>query len=265
MNLPHDPEGAGPAADPISRLRSLDLEAHLGDPAIKQRFVTPMFDVIAPRYDDFTHRFSFGMDRHWKRDAVALVAREAPAGAHVVDIACGTGDLALSVARARSDVRVTGIDASPRMLALANERAAGTGAARVEFLRGDLADLPLRDASVDVVTGGYAIRNAPARHAALGELARVLRPGGHFVALDFYRPRLAPWRALYLGYLSAAGSIVGWLWHRLPVTYAYIARSIDHFVSWQDFSTELEESGFRVRAVERRLGGGIAVHHAVRR
>jgi demethylmenaquinone methyltransferase/2-methoxy-6-polyprenyl-1,4-benzoquinol methylase len=183
----------------------------------------------------------------------------------VVDVACGTGDLALALAGARTDVRVTGVDVSARMLAIAADRAAHLPATPPRFIHGDLARLPLRDASVDVITGGYAIRNAPARQAALQELARVLRPGGHCVTLDFFRPRFGPWRRLYLGYLSVTGSAVGWLWHRMPVVYRYIARSIDHFVSWQAFAGELVDAGFEVRSVQRRLGGGIAIHHAVRR
>jgi demethylmenaquinone methyltransferase/2-methoxy-6-polyprenyl-1,4-benzoquinol methylase len=253
------------ARDSARLLRSLDVDAFLADPRRKQRLVTPMFDLIAPRYDDFTRRFSFGMDRHWKRDAVNLVARVAPRGGAVVDIACGTGDIALAVTDLRPDLAVTGVDASSRMLAIAATRSSPATPRRLRFVQGDLARLPLRDSSVDVISGGYAIRNAPARGAALDELARVVRPGGHLVTLDFYRPRFTPWRWLYLGYLSAAGSVVGWLWHRLPMAYSYIASSIDHFVSWEDFATDLDRAGFKVAWVGRRLGGGIAIHHAVRR
>ncbi|HJR62832.1 MAG TPA: class I SAM-dependent methyltransferase, partial [Gemmatimonadaceae bacterium] len=95
-------------------LRGLDLDAHLSDPALKQRFVTPLFDLIAPRYDRFTQLFSFGMDRRWKEALLSDVEGSVHAGSRVLDLACGTGDLALELARRTSAGGVAGIDASPR-------------------------------------------------------------------------------------------------------------------------------------------------------
>lgn len=275
-------DGSSDRAD-AARLQALDLEAYLADPALKQRFVTPMFDVIAPRYDDFTRVFSFGMDRGWKGELVAHVLRRARPDAVVLDLACGTGDLAFDIAGALPRSRVTGLDASSRMIALANERvrrggrgspdrgaAAGSagewpaGADRVRFIVGDMARLEMPDASVDVVTAGYGFRNVPDHDVALREVARVLRPGGCLVTLDFYRPENGLWRRLLVGYLTAAGSVVGWLWHRAPVVYAYLGPSVEHFVSWQAFSRSLEGAGFRVERVARKLLGGIAIHVAIR-
>jgi demethylmenaquinone methyltransferase/2-methoxy-6-polyprenyl-1,4-benzoquinol methylase len=90
----------------------------------------------------------------------------------------------------------------------------------------------------------------------------VLKPGGVLATLDFYRPQSRWWRALFLAYLRAAGNWVGWLWHRQPVVYGYIAASIEHFVSWQRFSTALEAHGLRVEAERTKLLGGIALHVA---
>lgn len=251
-----------------ARLQELDLEAHLADPAMKQRFVTPMFDVIAPRYDDFTRVFSFGMDRGWKREVVNHVRRVAAPNAVVVDLACGTGDLAFDIGRALPGSRVTGLDASSAMIALATARAnTTTGFAlsdRVRFTVGDMSRLNLPDASVDIVTAGYGFRNVPDHGVAVREVARVLRPGGYLVTLDFYRPENVIWRRLLVWYLTMAGSVVGWLWHRAPVVYAYLGPSVEHFVSWQGFSRALEAAGFRVERVSRKLLGGIAIHVAVR-
>lgn len=241
------------------------MDALLRDPSRKQQLVTPMFDLVAPRYDAFTRRFSFGMDARWKRTLVARVAEAAPRGGRLVDVACGTGDLAFAVAAARPDLAIAGVDASPRMLALAAARRDALGLPNVQLIAGDLARLALPDASVDVVTGGYAVRNAPSWRAAIEELARVLRPGGLLGTLDFFRPDAALWRALYTGYLSAAGRIVGWWWHREPMAYGYIARSIHHFTSAAGFSRALEAAGFHVQRMDRRLLGGIALHTAVRR
>ena len=264
-----------PRGGPV-KLGGLDLEAHLTDPALKQAFVTPMFDTIAPRYDAFTRLFSFGMDRRWKAAAVsriAAIAHErgiAQRPVDVLDLASGTGDIAVAIARALPAARVTALDASPRMVEQATARLRDRAhdadvAPRVHAEVGDMSALPMATASMDVVTAGYGVRNVPDATVAVREMARVLRPGGTLVTLDFYRPAFAPWRALLLWYLGLAGNAVGWWWHRDPVVYGYIARSIDHFMSWQQFRDLLEREGFTVTRVTRYLGGGIALHEATRR
>jgi len=251
----------------------MPVEQYLGDPSRKQQFVTPMFDIIAPRYDAFTRIFSFGMDARWKREMLATVAASVPTSATALDLACGTGDLAFAVAELAPDGRVTGIDASGRMIDAATDRLArqrtgsGPGTARsapITFTVGDMTALAVADRSVDVVTAGYALRNVPDVRAALAEIARVLVPGGRLHTLDFYRPPAAWWRRLFVGYLAAAGNVVGWLWHGEPVVYGYIARSVDHFVTADTFGQLLAESGFVVERVRRRLLGGIALHSARR-
>lgn len=251
------------------RLGSLDVDTYLRDPGLKQAFVTPMFDVIAPRYDAFTRLFSFGMDVAWKREAIAAVVRRAANAHAALDLACGTGDLAVAIARALPAVHVTAVDASAQMIVAADMRLVDAArdadvSARIRTTIGDMTALNLPDASMDVVMAGYGVRNVPDATRAVREMARVLRPGGVLVTLDFYRPAFSPWRALLLGYLSLAGNAVGWLWHRDPVVYGYIARSIEHFMSWQAFSALLEREGFQVQRVTRHLGGGIALHEARR-
>jgi len=249
----------------------VDLARHLADPALKQAFVTPMFELVAPRYDQFTRVFSYGMDRRWKRVLVAeVLGWGTGATARVLDVACGTGDLAFALAAALPRAQVTGIDASPRMVAIAARRARTHAVQRrpggaVSFARGDLSALAAPDRAVDVVTAGYAFRNAPDHRAALAEAARVLRPGGLLAALDFYRPESATWRGLFLGYLAVAGRVVGWWWHAEPLAYGYIAPSIEAFTSVRGFSRDLDSAGFRVLCVREFLRGGIAVHVAQRR
>src|ERR1017187_1380956 len=240
---------------PMPRLRDLDLERHLSDPALKPRFVTPMFDLVAPRYDDFTRTFSYGMDSGWKRAVVRELASRTPNGARVLDLACGTGDLALAAAAAVPLSRVAGVDASPRMIDIARAHAAR--ADTPAFAVGDMASLAIADASMDAITAGYAFRNAPDHRSALREAARVLRPGGVLVTLDFYRPVSPLWRALFLAYLRLAGNVVGWWWHGESLAYGYIAPSIAAFVSWQQFRDELIASGFDVKTVRRFLLGGV--------
>lgn len=246
-------------------LGDMELERHLDDPALRQRFVTTMFDIVAPRYDRFTRVFSFGMDAGWKRELLRWLASVASRDARVLDLACGTGDLAFAAARTLPDAEVLGLDVSARMIDGAEARrrdAAGDLAARVSFGVGDMLALPRPDASADVVTVGYGLRNVPDAARALGEIARVLRPGGVLLVLDFYRPEPSLWRALYLGYLRAAGNLVGWLWHREPVVYGYIAASIDRWVSAAAFSGMLAGTGLAVEGERHKLLGGIALHLA---
>ena len=246
-------------------LRELDLEQYLADPSLRQSYVTPMFDLIASRYDLFTRVFSFGMDRHWKQSLVSAARVGIARGGLVCDAATGTGDLALALAAARPDLRIAATDVSQRMLALAEDRRNRAGSTNVSVSGGDLAALPFANASLDAITAGYALRNTPDWRASIFELARVIRPGGQLFTLDFFLPDSAAWRAAFLGWLSAAGRAVGWWWHREPMAYGYIAASIRHFTTADGFSAVLHQSGFDVHAVDRRLGGGIALHHAVRR
>ena len=262
--LPPPPERSRPPLTP-RQLAALDLRAHLDDPRRKQGFVTPMFELIAPRYDAFTRLFSFGMDARWKEELMRWLDGVAPARGTLLDVACGTGDLALAAARLRPGANVIGVDAASRMTALAAQRVLPGDMRRVSFVTGDLSRLALPDASVDAITGGYALRNVPDYRRGIAELARVLRPGGHLLTLDFYRPPSPVWRELFLGYLQLSGSAVGWWWHRAPVVYAYIAHSIRHFVTEAEFARALRAAGFDVRRESRFLLGGIALHHAVKR
>jgi demethylmenaquinone methyltransferase/2-methoxy-6-polyprenyl-1,4-benzoquinol methylase len=243
-------------------LRGLDADRRLDDPATRQAYVTTLFDLIAPRYDAFTHSFSFGMDRGWKREvaglAAAAVARASDGETVVADLACGTGDLAFAIAgRGRT---VAGIDVSEEMLSRAKWRRQAVGSAPPCFAGGDMGALPLRSASVDLITIGYGLRNASHLDAALDEIARVLRPGATLVTLDFYKPPNAIWRRLFLGYLTVAGNLIGWAWHREPAAYGYIPRSITRFLVAGEFTAELTRRGFDVYYVGTHLWGGICVH-----
>lgn len=238
----------------------MDVSGHLADPTLRQRFVTRLFDIIAPRYDRFTRVFSFGMDESWKRELLAFLPT-LPAGSTALDLACGTGDLALAVAARAPDANTIGLDASPRMIDAARRRA---GASSVRFEIGDMAALPFADSSVRSITCGYGFRNVPDFRSAIAEVARVLEPGGTLVVLDFYQPRSAVWRTLFLAYLRAAGNLIGWLWHGEAVVYGYIAPSIAMYVDAHQFALELERAGFQAVVIREKLLGGVAIHVAHR-
>ncbi|HYW49835.1 MAG TPA: ubiquinone/menaquinone biosynthesis methyltransferase [Gemmatimonadaceae bacterium] len=250
--------------DPLTRFRAQDLDAAMADATRKQGVVTPMFDVIAPRYDLFTRLFSFGMDASWKRDLVDAIVARAPHATIALDVACGTGDLGLALARRLPELHVTGVDPSAEMLTIARARPVAASHQPVAFHLGEMAELPAAAASVDVISAGYGFRNVPDLQAAVRECARVLKPGGVLGSLDFFLPRNAAWRALFLQYLRTSGNVVGWWWHRTPSIYGYIARSIDAFVTVDQFSDLLRRNGFTVVETRRMLLGGIGLHVAIR-
>jgi len=132
------------------------------------------------------------------------------------------------------------------------------------FLVGDMCALPLPDQSFDVVTTGYGLRNVPDLPAAVGEIARVLRPGGLLLSLDFNRPAQPVVRAAYHGYLTLVGSLLGWALHRDPDTYRYIPESIRRYPGAPAVTDLLRANGFAHATWHRVLGGLMAVHEARR-
>ena len=140
-------------------------------PADKRRYVRRLFATIAGRYDLITRLLSFGLDQRWK---IRLVdATGISAGKRALDLACGTGDIAALMAN--RGAAVTGLDITPAMLTLARARPGGRG---IRWIAGDMTALPLSDQSVDVITTGYGLRNAPDLPQALSEAHRVLTGHG---------------------------------------------------------------------------------------
>lgn len=235
------------------------LRAALATAETKAPYVRRLFHTIADRYDLITRLLSFGLDRRWKLRLAAL-ARPV-AGAPVLDLACGTGDIAFELAQ--SGAGVIGLDVTHRMLQLARALAEATPPGRaVRFVTGDMMALPFPEASFDVVTTGYGLRNVPRIDGALAEIRRVLRPGGLLLSLDFDRPRNPLVRGIYLGYLTIVGSVLGWILHRDPDTYRYIPESIRRYPGAAGVSSMLRDAGFGETRVVPLLGGLMAINVA---
>lgn len=233
------------------------LGARIATPEGKAPFVRSLFATIADRYDLITVLLSYGQDRRWKRRLIELGAPLA--GRRVLDLACGTGDLAF--AAAAHGAAVTGLDLTPRMIELARRKPAGGS---VRFLVGDMMALPFPEASFDVVTTGYGLRNVPVLETSIAEIHRVLAPGGLLLSLDFNRPANGLLRAVYLGYLSVVGSAVGLVLHGDPQTYRYIAESIRHYPGAPGVADRLRAAGFTRVEWRPVLGGLMAIHVAHR-
>ena len=212
--------------------------------------VRAMFDRIAPVYDAMNRTMTAGLDGRWRRITAETVVRPDDA---TLDACCGTGDL--GIAAARLGARVTGIDFSARMLERARRKAP-----ELEWLEGDLLELPFAAASFDSATVGFGARNVDDLERALGELRRVLRPGGRLGILEITRPRglLSPFYRLWfdgviplLGKLLPGGS-----------AYTYLPASVRRFPGPEDLSKLIAAAGFD--AVQHRTfaGGIVALHWA---
>jgi demethylmenaquinone methyltransferase/2-methoxy-6-polyprenyl-1,4-benzoquinol methylase len=234
----------------------MPLRAAISTPDGKRRYVRQLFATIADRYDVITRLLSYGQDQRWKRRLMALA--DVSTSDRVLDLACGTGDLAIAASRRAR--RTTGLDLTRRMVQLARAR---TNA--VSFVTGDMTALPFRDAQFDVVTTGYGLRNVPDLPLALREVRRVLAPGGRLLSLDFNRPANPMVRAVYLAYLTAVGSALGFALHGDPDTYRYIPESIRLYPGAAGVARMMERAGFGNVRVTRVLGGLMAIHAGHRR
>lgn len=225
----------------------------LDAPETKRPYVRRLFATIADRYDLITVLLSYGQDARWKRRLVA--ASGARPGLAALDLACGTGDIAFALADRGAGT--VGLDITPRMLQLARARRPG-----VPLVAGDMMALPFASGSFDIVTTGYGIRNVPVIQPAVAEIARVLRPGGVLLSLDFNRPANPLVRGVYLGYLTVVGSALGFVLHRDPDTYRYIPESIKRYPGAAAVSDIVRRAGFASCEHVPVLGGLMAIHVA---
>ena len=212
-----------------------------------------MFDAIARRYDLLNRLMTFGIDTRWRRRAIQLLAMQP--GARVLDLATGTGDLALAAARAIPDAHLVGVDPSAGMLAVGIDKVRAAGLAqRIEMRQGDAQHLEFADASFDGVTMGFGIRNVPDRSQALREMRRVLRPGGRVVLLEASEPGpgLLGWGArVHLRVIvPRLGALVGG-----APEYRYLQESIANFPPPPVFADRMREAGFTVETVQPLLFG----------
>jgi demethylmenaquinone methyltransferase/2-methoxy-6-polyprenyl-1,4-benzoquinol methylase len=208
-----------------------------------------MFDAIAPRYDLLNRLLSLGVDQRWRR---LLVERlQLKAGALVLDLATGTADLAILIARSKPSVQVVGVDPSTEMLKVGQVKIDAAGlASRVRLEVGHAEELTGFEArSVDAVSMAFGIRNVPDRGRALRELARITRPGGRIAILELSEPRgglLGPLARFHVH------QVVPWLGALLSGAreYRYLQKSIAAFPSSDEFARLMKDSGIVVESVQ---------------
>jgi len=207
-----------------------------------------MFGRIAGRYDFLNHFLSAGIDRRWRRAMLAYAGEVQ--GCFLVDVCCGTGDVALTFEA--SGARAVGIDFTPEMLALAESKGG-----RGTFVRGDALHLPVVDDRADLATVAFGIRNVADPRAGLAELARIVRPGGRVLVLEFNMPPGRFLGALYRLYFAHVLPRIGGLVAGDRAAYTYLPETVARWPGPAEFRSWMEAAGL-VECEHRLLTGGIA-------
>jgi len=210
--------------------------------------VHELFATIARRYDLLNDIMSIGLHRQWKRRLVELAGEPRD----VLDLCCGTGDIAL-----RFRGRVVGVDFTEEMLRVAATR----GHPGISWIRADALRLPFSDNSFDAVSVGYGLRNLADIEQGLREILRVLRPGGKFVSLDFGKPESPTFRALYFGYLRVALPILGRVFCGDPDTHGYILVSLRNYPAQRGIKEMMASQGWRDCGFEEFWVGSMAINY----
>jgi demethylmenaquinone methyltransferase/2-methoxy-6-polyprenyl-1,4-benzoquinol methylase len=223
--------------------------------------VREMFGRIARRYDLLNHLLSVNIDKRWRRIVANRVREKLSANprARVLDVACGTGDLSLSLFEI-TGAGVVGTDFCRPMLAIA----AGKTNGRIRLIEGDALDLPFRDGTFDVATIAFGLRNLSNVESGLAELSRVLKPGGWVAVLEFSRPANVILRPMFNLYFRKLLPMMGGLISGSLSAYTYLPASVQKFPDQSQLSLLMEQAGFDQVGYEN-LTGGIAALHMGRR
>lgn len=226
--------------------------------------VKGVFKNIAKTYDLINVLGSLGIDRIWRRVTVRMSG--ARPEDRVLDIAAGTGDLAIAMARRACPREIVALDFTPEMLQIAEVKVARRKDLRSKFAFqvGDAQALPFENESFDIATVGFGVRNLSDRAANFREVLRVLKPGGRYVILEMSRPTFGPWRALYYLYLGTVLPFLGRVIAGQRESYEYLNASIRTFPRQEALAEELDSAGFS-QVEWRNLTGGIVAVHVARK
>ena len=209
----------------------------------KGEMVRGMFNDIAPTYDRLNHILSFDIDKLWRKRVVRITRK---LGAkRIMDMATGTGDLAIALTKGIEGSSIYGADFSSEMLAVAKQKIEHLGLSeRISLTECNAEDIPLEDETVDAVTIAFGVRNFEHQREALTEIKRTIRKGGHLIVLEFSNPKCAFVRWCYRLYSHHILPAIGRLVSKHATAYTYLPTSIDQFASPENFSALLEEVGF---------------------
>lgn len=223
-----------------------------------------MFARIAGRYDLLNHLLSANTDARWRRLVAKRLGETLAPGALVLDVACGTGDLAFALAEASPHVRVVGVDFCRPMLELAAAKSARREGRAVAFVEGDALRLPFADARFDAVSIAFGLRNLARVEQGLEELLRVLKPGGRVAVLEFSQPVVPGFRALFQFYFTRVLPFVGGVVSGSRGAYEYLPRSVSKFPDQTALVEMMRRAGFERVEFQNLTGGVAALHTAAR-
>ena len=209
----------------------------------KSEMVRGMFNDIAPTYDRLNHILSLDIDKLWRK-RVVRIARKLGAK-NIMDMATGTGDLAIALAQKIDNSTIYGADFSSEMLAVAKQKIANLGLAeRISLTECNAENIPLDDEAVDAATVAFGVRNFEHQREALTEMKRTIRKGGHLIVLEFSNPSCTLVRWCYRLYSHYILPAIGRLVSKHATAYTYLPESIDQFASPEAFTALLKEVGF---------------------
>lgn len=210
----------------------------------KKDQVEAMFDNIAPRYDLLNRVLSMGIDKGWRRRAIRALAERQPK--MVLDMATGTGDLAIEIICKTHVEKVVGLDLSREMLQVGRRKIRKRGFHdRIEMVQGEAEDIDFPDNTFDGITVAFGVRNFEDLNKGLEEMHRVLKPGGKLVVLEFSKPFSFPFKQLFQIYFRYILPPIGRIASNDPEAYGYLYRSVQAFPEGQAFVDILQANGFK--------------------
>lgn len=208
----------------------------------KKEQVTKMFDTISENYDGLNRVISFGIDVNWRKKVVKLVSENNPK--QILDIATGTGDLAIMMASLNPD-RIVGLDISEGMLAVGKQKINKQNLSdKIEMVVGDSENIPFKDNTFDAITVSFGVRNFENLDKGLQEINRVLKPGGKFVVLETSNPTKFPFKQGYKLYTNFLLPIIGKVFSKDKIAYSYLSESANAFPFGEVFNNILQKNGF---------------------
>ena len=212
--------------------------------APKKRQVSNMFDNISHYYDFLNHFLSLGIDRSWRRKAIAHLAEDKPQT--LLDVATGTGDLALEAEKQLHPRQIIGVDISNKMLEIGREKIAKKNlSSTIELYEGDSENLAFGDETFEAITVAFGVRNFENLEQGISEMRRVLKTGSRLVVLEFSKPKSFPFKQGYNFYFRYVLPFIGRITSKDKRAYEYLYESVQSFPDGQDFVKVLEKAGFK--------------------
>jgi len=210
----------------------------------KREQVESMFDNIAPYYDFLNRFLSLGIDKKWRTQAISLI--NSNSSGNILDVATGTGDIAIEIGKTFEQAKVIGVDISAKMLEVGKKKIEKSSLGdRIHLELGDSQNLSFDDNTFDTITVAYGVRNFEELEKGLNEMKRVLKDNGQLIVLEFSRPTVFPLKQLFNFYFKNILPTIGKLTSKDPKAYKYLYESVQAFPDGQDFIDVLDRVGFK--------------------